>query len=148
MIILKNLKDSILNLVRDTSFNDELVSLAISKLKFLGVENLEEDTFIVAYSIKKVDSYIKSICNIDYYPKEVETIVVDRVCGEVLSTLKVTNNLGYNFDRSLALKSVKMGDTDITYIDSMSNDEKLDIMIAKLINTGEEELLCYRKLKW
>ncbi len=141
--------DEIVSLVQDTDFDNKLVSCVLLRLSSLGYTVLENDVFLVSFSIDKVDKAIKQKCNVNELPEGLYNVAIDRVCGEVLYSLQATQRLGSNFDVDTALESIKMGDTTISFSDNTKNPaQRIDLLINSLKSCGEGEFSCYRKIKW
>ncbi len=139
----------ILSMVQDTSFDTRLVSCVLSRLMDFGYTVTENDVFLVAFSIRAVDSEIRNKCNIKELPEGLHVSAINRVFGTILLELKSTNRLGSVVDLDSAVESVKIGDTDISFGDSSkSPEQRLDTLISSLKSCGEGELVCYRKLRW
>ncbi len=139
----------IVSLVQDTDFDNSLVSCVLSRLYDFGYSVKENDVFLVAFSIRAVDSELKNKCNISQIPEGLQNIAVDRVCGRILMELKATKRLDSIYDLDSVIESVKIGDTDISFGDSSkSPEQRLDILISSLKSRGEGELACYRRIKW
>lgn len=116
------------------------------RLKSLGYEVTESDKYAIDFGIEKVEWAIKNHCNVEQVPEGLHHIVVDMACGEFLSVMKGCGKLP-NFDVEGAIKSVKEGDTQITYaVDDTANP--LDLLIDYLMHYGKSEFFKYRRLVW
>ena len=47
-----------------------------------------------------------------------------------------------------AVQSVSEGDTSVTFAADASDSARLSALISSLLTAGEEDLLCFRKLRW
>jgi hypothetical protein len=104
------------------------------------------DTWVLNFCIDKVTNTILNLCNIDSIPDGLHQIAVDMVCGEFLSGKKGSGQLD-GIDAAGAIKSIKEGDTQITY--AVSDDSiTLDSLIDMLLNRGKSEFVRYRRLVW
>ncbi|MFV0519980.1 MAG: hypothetical protein ACK5LY_06850 [Lachnospirales bacterium] len=140
---------NILKVIGNTSFNEKLVIGSLERLSTFNLYISEYEYFLFAFSIQKVESYIKNSCNTDCVPNGLLEVAVERVCGEVLFTKMQTGELGDSFDFENAIKSLKMGDTEITYSDkNISEEEKVLSLINTLKESGKGELVRFRKMKW
>lgn len=130
----------------------------IKRLSTLGYKNNEIDLNIaglnsmdeyqISFIEEKVINDLKSKCNITKLPKELENIVIDKICGEFLLAKKNLGQLKLNdLDLETAIKSTKEGDTEITFADKQSDSEKLDTLINHLINI-KIPLMNFRKMRW
>jgi hypothetical protein len=119
-----------------------------NRLKMIGYEWKKEDEIVINLVIDKVESSIKTRCSIDEIPSELKQIIVDRVCGDFLFSLKSTGNLeGFNFEASI--KEIKDLDTTVVYaVGSDSSEKQFDLLIDGLRNCGEREILSFRRLRW
>ncbi len=143
--------DEILGLVNGTSFDYKLIETVIKKLSSFGYSVTENDLFALAFSIQKVDRSIKNSCNTMVIPEGLYNTSVDRVCGEFLFAKKQTGQLDSTFNFETAVKQIQMGDTNITYAigdGSQTMEQRIDALISVLMNSGEGEMACYRKIKW
>ncbi len=141
---------SIMGLINSSDgskITEELVTTILQQLENFKVDIVEADCYIVAYAITKVESKINNILNTSEMPKEVNNIFVNRVCGEVLYTKYIRDELPENFNEVTVVKQMSLGDTNVTY-DTSQSENKLLTLLETLKRAGEGELLCYRKLTW
>lgn len=118
-----------------------------ARLKALGYEAKDEDSMALSFAISGVCSHIKNFCNVAEVPEAAEQIAVDMACGEFLFGLSQMGKLDETFAIEMALKSVKMGDTDITFADEKSKADKISVLIAALRERAGD-LVCFRRLRW
>lgn len=118
-----------------------------ARLLQLGHEAKDEDELSLFFLISKVENHIKNFCNVKEVPEKAEEIAIDMVCGEFLFALNQRGKLDEAYNVEKAIKSVKIGDTDITYADGASQADKIDILIANLLGRAGD-LVCFRKLRW
>jgi hypothetical protein len=118
----------------------------VQRLQSLGYEVLEKDEWLINFAIDKVTWTIKNECNVPEIPDGLHFIAVDMVCGEFLFAIKGSGQLE-NFDVEAAVKSIKEGDTQITYAIS-DNSITLDGLIDSLIRTGRSQFVTYRRFVW
>ena len=151
----EDLKPIIENIVKmlNESLEELFVSKVLQRLISFGYTIKEEDTFTIAFCIQKVENHIKSSCNISSIPDELIEIAVDRICGEFLFSKKQSGKLDAEngFDIETALKQVQVGDTNITFAvgeGAETLETKLNSLISYLLNAGESDFICYRKIKW
>ncbi len=143
------LVNSIMLLIPASDFDKESVAGILLRLKDFGYEATEKDVFLIAFSIRNVEREIKNKCNLSTLQKDLLDIGVNRVCGEVLFSLKAANQLNITFELEGALEQVQLGDVSVSFNDSTkSNEQRLDNLILDLRVTGENEFSCYRKIKW
>ena len=107
-----------------------------------------KDKFVIEeFLMPKVKNHILSMTNQSTIPKECQKIAVDRVCGEFLLAKKNSGQLNLSVEEALA--SLTEGDFSISMgNNAQSADSKIDALIDYLINSGEKDLICQRKLRW
>ncbi len=134
-------------MIIDTQF----IQRVNERLSSLGYEVLITDNFSINFLANKVFKRITSECNLVEVPDDLEYILIDMVCGEFLYSKKQIGGLNDVFDLETAVKTIKTGDTDVTYAlgnGSETVEERLNKLIYHLMTYGEKEFLCYRKIKW
>lgn len=139
-----------------TKLNDGLeeafAKKLLSRLDCFGYKVTESDDWCLSFSINKIINHIKNVCNIKTIPKELEELVIDKIVGELFFSKKQSNQLDLDsmkFD--IAVKSLQMGDASISFATgegSSTDEDKLNALINYLINKGEKDLICFRKLRW
>jgi len=110
------------------------------------------DLYIINFLINKVVKHIKCSCNISHVPDGLHEVAVDMVCGHFLNEKKTmdADSLS-NINLDVAVKSLKEGDTQITYAlgeGSLTPEAKLDLFIKYLIEYGEKDFAAYRCFAW
>lgn len=117
-----------------------------NRLKSLGYEVADGDRYAIDFAIEKVTWTIKNECNVTAIPDGLHNIAVDMVCGEFLSMKKGSGQLP-EFDVESAIKSIKEGDTQITYaVGDMASP--VDWLINYLMNSGKPQFVTYRRFAW
>ena len=143
-----DLKEKILSLLMESStITEKFIELVISRLEDLTYVMVEGDAFALAFAMQTVENTIRNSCNTASIPDGLMFIAVDMVCGQFLSQKKQTNSLGDSFDIDTAIKSVKLGDANVTF-DDEGSDSKLDRLFNYLMNHGKGEFICYRRIRW
>ena len=122
------------------------VSDVTARLAMLGYTATQADTAEIEYLITKVDTYIKTFCNIPEVPEALNTYATDRVCGEFLKEKGYTAGTSVGVDASGAVKRITEGDTTIEYADGSGKSAKLDSLIADMLD--DSILLRFRCIKW
>jgi|LSQX01.3.fsa_nt_gb hypothetical protein len=118
----------------------------IKRLQSLGYTVVDGDRYAIEFAIQRVTWTIRNECNVTEIPDGLHNIAVDMVCGEFLSMKKGSGQL-LDFDVESAIKSIKEGDTQITYaVSDMKNP--LDWLINYLTNCGKSQFVAYRRLTW
>lgn len=134
------------------NLEESLIERVLLRLFSFGYEIIDDDYWCLTFSIDKATNKIKNLCNISNIPKELSELLIDRICGEFLFNKKQSNQLeldSFNFD--VAVKQLQMGDTNIQFATnegSETDEQKITSLINYLMNYGEEQLICCRKLKW
>ncbi len=131
----------------DTSLTEPFYKMVLYRLLSLGYEPTDEDVWPLCFAMQKKETHVKNFCNISEVPASAYTILCDMVCGEFLSGLFQLNKLT-GFDVDKAVKTMSMGDTSVTFMDSDSGESKVKALFDALLHGGEGDLICYRKLKW
>ena len=105
------------------------------------------DLMLITFISDKVTNNIKSECNIDVIPTEIESLVIDNIVGEFLLNKKSLGTLVIDdIDLSDAVKSITEGDTTIQFAEGSSQSEMLDTLITYLIRPID--LSEYRRIRW
>ena len=127
--------------------------MVLLRLDSFGYTPSDNDSWMIAFSIQKVENHIKNSCNISAIPDGLKEVAVDRICGEFLFSKKQTGKLNAEngFDIEMAVKQVQAGDTNVTFAvgeGSETLETKLNKLISYLLNCGEGDFVCYRQLQW
>lgn len=145
--------DEILQAIKNTMSNSNLTEsffkAVLQKLISLGYKLEENDDWILCFAIQGVENHIKSSCNVTSLPDELLNVAVDRVCGEFLFTKKQSGQLTIDgLDLTSAIASISEGDTSVSFVSGATDDDKFNLLVNYLMNKGEGDFVCYRKLKW
>ena len=134
----------------NTSLSERFIEAVLKRLVSFGYNlNGGADGCVLAFAIQKVESHIKNSCNVTDIPDGLFFNAVDRVCGEFLYSKKQTGQLELEgLDLSAAIASISEGDTSISFNTGTSDEERFNLLLSWLINSGEGDFVCYRKLKW
>ncbi len=137
----------------NSSLEEAFVKKLLLRLNCFGYKYVKEnDNWCLSFTIDKEINHIKNVCNIKEIPKELEETLIDRIVGNFLFNKKQANQLNAdNFDLDMAVKALQMGDASITFATgegSNTDEDKLNSLINYLMNYGEGDLVCYRKLRW
>ena len=131
-------------------YESSLTELVLKRLDSFGYEAKEEDTFIIGYSVQKVENNIKNDCNVADIPEGLTNNAVDMACGEILDTLYRTGKLdvgGIALDGAIA--SVSLGDATVSFDNTASyNSGTFTALISALKDSGRGDFACYRTIKW
>lgn len=126
-----------------------MIDLVVSRLEGFGYEVLHSDLLVIKFLIDKVENRVKSDCNVNEVPKELNSELVDMVVGNFLlekKTFDLDSLKSINFEN--VIKQIQEGDTNITFSDnSKTPEQRFDELISYLVNKGID-LSCYRKIRW
>lgn len=128
--------------------NGALMHDAVEKrLQSLGYDVLPGDGWLINYTVEKVIYEIRNECNVGEVPDGLFYVAVDMACGEFLSAKKGSGQLE-GFDTDAAIKSIKEGDTAITYAVADGAAAGLDALIGAMTNGNRAQLAAYRRIAW
>lgn len=126
------------------------IANVISRLSQLGYTAVESDYSAIEFELTSVINYSLNYCNITEIPEIVEPKLIDRVCSQFLYYKKNSGSLeGFNYDA--VIKSIKEGDTTLTYAVGQGEDtpeNRFDAFVKKLEQTYDKWLTPHRRLRW
>lgn len=126
-----------------------LAESVLKRLDSFCCEIKTSDTFLIAFSIEKVEQTIKNECNVTEIPEGLSNVAIDMVCGEVLSCKHRVGQLELSeLNLDGALESVKVGNATVSFDNNTSDEIKFNTLISVLSNAGRGQFACYRKIKW
>ena len=145
--------DEILQAIKNTMSNSNLTEsffkAVLQRLISLGYKLEENDDWILCFAIQGVENHIKSSCNVTSLPNELLNVAVDRICGEFLFTKKQTGQLVIDgLDLTGAIASISEGDTSVSFVSGATDDDRFNLLVNYLMNKGESDFVCFRRLKW
>ena len=107
------------------------------------------DEWALDFAINKVETHINNSCNITSIPEGLLPYAVDRICGEFLLVMQKSGMLEMSdLDLSGILNSISMGDTNVSFDADSTDEDKFNKLLDYLLNSGEGDLICYRKMRW
>lgn len=122
----------------------------ITRLEQLGYTATEADHPRIDFELQLVTNYTLNYCNIDTIPMMVEPKLIDRVCSYFLYYKKNSGSLdGFNYDA--VIKSIKEGDTTITYAVGQGEDtpeNRFDAFVKQLERGYDKWITPYRRIRW
>lgn len=122
----------------------------VKRLAMLGYTATPEDDDIIQFELTKVLNYVKNYCNRTDIPEILDNRITDRVCGEFLYYKKNSGSLeGFNYDN--VIKSIKEGDTTITYAVGQGEDtpeNRFDSFVKSLERGFDKWITPHRRLRW
>lgn len=141
--------ENIKNLMMDSGFDVPFFEMVLKRLDSFGYAAGSCDEWPVAFATQKVRDQILAECNLLEIPEELNTSVVDMVCGEFLFAKKQTGQLELGgIDLDSAVTSIKAGDTQVNFASSGSDEARFMQLLDYLLNHGRRNLLCYRRMRW
>ena len=122
----------------------------IERLKQLGYKPTVEDTASIDFELDKIINYVLNYCNISIIPEILNPRIIDRVCGEFLYYKKNSGSLdGFNYDA--VVKSIKEGDTTLTYAVGQGEDtpeNRFDSFVKSLERGFDKWITPHRRMRW
>lgn len=118
------------------------------RLASLGYTFVDTDAWVLDFIVAKVESQFKGQCNTTAVPDGLRNSLIDMVCGEFLLGKKGSGQLT-GFDLEVAVKSIKEGDSDVTFAfgsGSQTPEQRFDSLIAFLMR--EPDFASYRRFAW
>lgn len=124
--------------------------MVIARLRQLGYTVTENDYDQIDFELEKTTNYVLNFCNITTIPEILDPRIIDRVCGEFLYYKKNSGSLeGFNYDA--VIKSIKEGDTTITYAVGQGEDtpeNRFDTFVKSLERGFDKWCAPHRRLRW
>lgn len=129
-----------------------MISEVKVRLAGFGYEVKETDEPYLLFAVEKAKTRVKNNINCDKIPDGLFYETVDLAAGFFLMDKKTfaPEDLS-SLDLDAAYKSVKEGDTEVSYAigeGSSTPEARLDALIGSLINVKESVFARYRKLVW
>lgn len=122
----------------------------IERLKQLGYTVIESDNTQLEFELHKTLNYVKNYGNITTIPEILDPRIIDRVCGDFLYYKKNSGSLkGFNYDN--VIKSIKEGDTTITYAVGQGEDtpeNRFDAFVKSLDRGFDKWIVPHRSIRW
>lgn len=122
----------------------------ITRLKQLGYEVKLEDYDHLDFEMNTVLNYALNYCNITEIPEILDYRIIDRICSSFLFYKKNSGSLnGFNYDA--VIKSIKEGDTTLTYAVGQGEDtpeNRFDSFVKQLERGFDKWLTPHRRIRW
>jgi hypothetical protein len=122
----------------------------INRLDQLGYVADEEDYEQIDFELEKIINYVMNYCNITVIPEILNHRIVDRVCADFLYYKKNSGSLE-DFNYETVVKSIKEGDTTITYAVGQGEDtpeNRFDAFVKQLERGFDKWITPHRRLRW
>ena len=122
----------------------------VERLKQLGYTTTLHDNEQLEFELNKTLNYVKNYCNIITIPDILDPRIIDKVCGDFLYYKKNSGSLeGFNYEN--VIKSIKEGDTTITYAVGQGEDtaeNRFDAFVKSLDRGFDKWITPHRRLRW
>ena len=122
----------------------------IDRLKQLGYSYTETDNEQIDFELEMTLNYVKNYCNITEIPEILDKRITDRACAYFLFYKKNSGSLdGFNYDA--VIKSIKEGDTTLTYAVGQGEDtpeNRFDSFVKSLERGFDKWITPHRRLRW
>lgn len=122
----------------------------VTRLGQLGYDATEADYPAIEFTLNSIVNYTLNYCNITEVPEIVEPRLTDRVCADFLFYKKNSGSLeGFNYDN--VIKSIKEGDTTLTYAVGQGEDtpeNRFDNFVKKLERGYDKWITPHRCVRW
>ncbi len=124
--------------------------MAAKRLEVLGYTAWDAPgLWNLAFSVRKEEQEVLGYCHIDEVPKALYPMLCDRSCGRFLYGLKQSSRLEVEgIDLSGILTSLAEGDVKVEFDKGASDEVRLDALLGAMMNSGKEQMTCYRKLRF
>lgn len=124
--------------------------LIVERLHHLGyVADMEDDAHI-EFELNKILSYVRNFCNREEIPEILDYRIADRVCADFLMYKKNSGSM-IGFDYDAVIKSIREGDTTVTYAVGQGEDtpeNRFDSFVKSLERGFDKWLTPHRRLRW
>lgn len=108
---------------------------------------VEGDTELIETLIGVEKEYLINVTNQQEVPENLDNVWLMRTTGRYLEIKSSSGGLT-GFDVEGAIKSTKVGDTEIQYDGDTSKGKLLKDWVESLRNYGDREIERFRKLSW
>lgn len=123
----------------------------VNRLEQLGyVYNSATDEAQLEFELNLTLNYVKNYCNITEIPEILDYRIIDRVCSYFLFNKKNSGSLK-GFDYDAVIKSIKEGDTTLTYAVGQGEDtpeNRFDAFVKSLERGFDKWITPHRALRW
>lgn len=124
--------------------NEDNKKHIIAIIKAVLGEDVVIDDILMEYIFEHETQSIKNRTNLKEAPKELLYIAEEKTAGEIIRHSKSTL---INDDEVRVAKTIKQGDVSFEFTGE-TKGEMLDSAIGWLTRNRNEEIICYRTIKW
>jgi hypothetical protein len=122
----------------------------IDRLKQLGYTPSEDDYAQIDFELQTIINYVINNFTRNSVPEILDNRIIDRVCGSFLYYKKNSGSLkDFNYDA--VIKSIKEGDTTITYSVGQGEDtpeNRFDAFVKSLERGFDKWCAAHRSIVW
>lgn len=123
----------------------------IKRIENIGYSVFPKDYPLIEMEIERVQCYICQSIGLDYVPKVLKGILIDRAAGGFLFIKKrIDSDFSIAACDNGALKELKEGDVSVVYDTStcQSKGSYEDLLIQRLMTCGNDEIIAHRAIVW
>lgn len=120
------------------------------RLRQLGYTVRPGDLDQIRFELTKITNYVRNFCNREDIPEILDYRIADRVCSDFLMYKKNSGSLA-GFDYEAVIKSIREGDTTVTYAVGQGEDtpeNRFDSFVKSLERGFDKWLTPHRKIRW
>ncbi len=121
------------------------VAAVTKKLGSYGYRDVE--TALIESNIDAAIQSVFNFCNINTLPMELDHVVVNMACGEVMHCMSFADD-NISDESSQAVASIKEGDTQVNFVSEATPAQRKDMLIQSLRTLPYVELIAFRRLRW
>lgn len=123
----------------------DLLAAVTKKLESYGYKDVSSS--IIENSIDAAIQAIFNFCNIKSLPPELDYVVVNMACGEVMYCMSFSND-STGIESAQSVASIKEGDTQVNFVTEATPTQKKDALIQSLRAMPYDDLIAFRRLRW
>lgn len=120
------------------------------RLVHLGYTATNEDNSRIDFEMGIALDYVHNFCNRQDIPEVLDRAIVNKICASFLFYKKNSGGLE-GFDYDAVIKSIREGDTTVTYAVGQGEDtpeNRFDTFVKSLERGFDKWLTPHRKIRW
>lgn len=128
----------------------DLLEQAALLLQSMGWDVSPEDNWPLRFCKERVTAQLCAACNVPELPQALESVAVQRICGEFLRYQMGSGNLP-DFDLQQAVSAIQEGDIKVEFAlgeTAQTPEQRTAVLVNALCSAGEEEIIACRRLLW